>query len=82
MISAISMDGSELSIESAAVGELADSLQGQLFLQADHGYAEAKQVWNGMFDDKQPAMVVQCGAVQDVVYAVNFARERRPADIG
>jgi len=76
MISAISMDGSELSIESAAVGELADSLQGQLFLQADQGYAEAKQIWNGMFDDKQPAMVVQCGAVQDVVNAVNFARER------
>ena len=75
-ISAISMDGSELSIESAAVGELADSLQGRLFLQADQGYAEAKQVWNGMFDDKQPAMVVQCGAVKDVVNAVTFARER------
>jgi len=76
MISAISMDGNELSIESAAVSELAESLQGQLFLQADEGYAEAKQVWNGMFDDKQPAMVVQCGAVQDIVNAVTFARER------
>jgi FAD/FMN-containing dehydrogenase len=76
MISAISMDGNELSIESAAVSELAESLQGQLFLQADEGYAEAKQVWNGMFDAKQPAMVVQCGAVQDIVNAVTFARER------
>ena len=76
MISAMSMDGNELSIESAAVGELADSLQGQLFLQADQGYAEAKQIWNGMFDDKQPAMVVQCAAVDDVVNAVTFARER------
>jgi FAD/FMN-containing dehydrogenase len=75
-ISAISMDGEELSIESAAVGELADSLNGQLFLQADEGYAEAKQIWNGMFDDKQPAMVVQCGAIEDVVNAVTFARER------
>ena len=76
MIAAISMDGSELSIESAAVRELADSLQGKILLQADQGYAEAKQVWNGMFDDKQPAMVVQCGAVQDIVSAVNFARQR------
>ena len=76
MISAISMDGNELSIESAAVGELEESLQGQLFLQADEGYAAAKQVWNGMFDDKQPAVVVQCGAVQDVINAVTFARER------
>jgi FAD/FMN-containing dehydrogenase len=76
MISAISMDGGELSIESAAVSELAASLQGQLFLQADEGYTEAKQIWNGMFDDKQPAMVVQCTAVDDVVNAVTFARER------
>ena len=76
LISAISMDGEELSIESAAVGELADSLNGQLFLQADEGYAEAKQIWNGMFDDRQPAMVVQCGAIEDVVNAVTFARER------
>jgi FAD/FMN-containing dehydrogenase len=76
VISAISMNGDELSIESAAVGELAESLQGQLFLQADEGYTAAKQIWNGMFDDKQPAMVVQCGAVQDIVNAVTFARER------
>jgi len=76
LISAISMNGDELSIEFAAVGELAESLQGQLFLQADEGYAAAKKVWNGMFEDKQPAMVVQCGAVQDIVNAVTFARER------
>jgi len=75
-ISAVSMHGDELSIESAAVAELADSLQGSIFLQADEGYDAAKQVWNGMFDHKRPAMVVQCAAVDDVVNAVNFARER------
>ena len=75
-ISAVSMRGDELSIESAAVAELADSLQGSIFLQADEGYDAAKQVWNGMFDHKRPAMVVQCAAVDDVVNAVNFARER------
>jgi len=76
MIPAVTGAGEEISIESAAVAELADSLQGSLFLQADEGYDTAKQVWNGMFDHKQPAMVVQCGAVDDVVSAVNFARER------
>jgi len=75
-IPAVTSSGAEVSIESAAVTELAESLQGQLFLQGDEGYAAAKTVWNGMFDDKQPAMVVQCGAVDDVVSAVNFARER------
>jgi len=76
LIPAVTGAGEEVSIESAAVAELADSLQGSLFLQADEGYAAAKQVWNGMFDDKQPAMVVQCAASDDVVSAVTFARER------
>jgi len=76
MIPAVTGAGEEISIESAAVAELADSLHGSLFLQADEGYDTAKQVWNGMFDHKQPAVVVQCTAVDDVVSAVNFARER------
>jgi FAD/FMN-containing dehydrogenase len=75
-ISAVSMDGDELSIESAAVEELRGSLNGRLFLQNDEGYETAKQVWNGMFDHKKPAMVAQCTSAGDVVEAVNFARER------
>lgn len=75
-IPAVSSTGQEISIESAAVSELADSLSGRLYLQADEGYATAKRVWNGMFDSKQPAMVVQCGSTGDVVNAVNFARDR------
>ena len=76
VIPAMSMNGDELSIESAAVTEFAESLGGDLLLQGDEGYAAAKQVWNGMFDHKQPAMVVQCLSTEDVVHAVNFARER------
>jgi FAD/FMN-containing dehydrogenase len=75
-IPAISASGAELSLESAAVAELAGSLQGNLYLQADAGYDAAKQIWNGMFDQKKPAMVVQCSSTDDVVNAVNFARER------
>ena len=76
LISAVSSTGEELSIESAAISELAGSLEGHVFLQADKGYAAAKNVWNGMFDSKQPAMVVQCMSTDDVVNAVNFGRER------
>jgi FAD/FMN-containing dehydrogenase len=76
-IPAVSLTGEEISVESAAVRELAASLHGRLYLQADAGYEAAKRVWNGMFDHKQPAMVVQCGNTQDVVNAVGFARERR-----
>ena len=76
VIAAVSSGGEELSIEAAAISELAESLQGGLFLPADPGYAEAKQVWNGMFENKKPALVVQCLSTDDVVAAVTFARER------
>ena len=76
-IPAISLGGEELSLESAAVEELRGSLRGRLFLQGDEGYDAAKRVWNGMFDHKQPAVVVQCASTDDVVNAVNFSRERR-----
>ena len=76
LISAVSSTGEELSIESAAVSELAGSLDGRVLLQADEGYAAAKKIWNGMFDSRQPAMVVQCLSTADVVNAVNFGRER------
>lgn len=75
-IAAVSADGAQLSIESAAVSDLANSLGGQLYLQGDDGYATAKTVWNGMFDAKQPAMIAQCASTKDVVNAVTFARER------
>ena len=76
LIPAISSSGEELSLESAAVSELAGSLDGRVLLQADKDYAAAKMIWNGMFDSKRPAMVVQCLSTDDVVSSVNFARER------
>jgi len=73
---AVSLNGDEISIESAAIRELAESLSGRIFLPADDGYIAAKAVWNGMFADKRPAMVVQCADTKDVANAVNFARDR------
>ena len=75
-VPAVSLTGDEISIESAAIRELTDSLSGRLYLQVDEGYSAAKTVWNGMFDHKRPAMVVQCAGTDDVVNAVNFARDR------
>jgi len=75
-ISAISSSGEELSIEAAAIRELAEGLDGQLFVQSSAGYDSAKQIWNGMFDQRKPAVVVKGTTIDDVVDAVNFARER------
>ncbi len=47
LIPAVSSTGVEISIETTAVGELADSLSGHLYLPSDDGYVAAKRVWNG-----------------------------------
>ena len=39
----------------------------------DHGYDEARALWNGWFD-KRPALVARCRTTQDVVSVVRFAR--------
>jgi FAD/FMN-containing dehydrogenase len=57
----------------ATLGELAQSLRGQLIRPDDPGYDEARSIWNGAHDRK-PAVVIRCLSVADVMKAVEFAR--------
>lgn len=50
------------------------SLRGDLIRPGDPLYDKARAVWNGMID-KKPAFIVRCTGTEDVVKAVNFARE-------
>src|SRR3954447_5332363 len=61
-------------LDSGTVQELRESLRGAAFAPGDPGYDEARTIWNGMFDDRHPALVVQCAGVADVTRAVQFAR--------
>ena len=58
----------------AHVEELASSFAGALVQPGQPDYDEARSVWNGMFD-KHPALIARCSSTDDVVAAVNFARE-------
>jgi FAD/FMN-containing dehydrogenase len=51
-------------------------LQGRLVRPGDADYDQARRVWNGMID-RYPALIAQCAGVEDVVAAVNFAREHK-----
>ena len=73
-VRAVSGDGKEVSLEPAVLNELSDSLRGPLMMPGNVGYDDARKVWNAMID-KHPALIVQCEGVNDVVDAVNFARE-------
>ncbi len=57
-----------------AVKELAARLSGQLISPGDIAYEQARRLWNGRID-KYPALIAGCRSAQDVVLAVNFARE-------
>jgi FAD/FMN-containing dehydrogenase len=55
--------------------ELRASLRGPLIGPEDPSYHEARKVYNGMID-RQPAAIIRCADVADVIAAVGFAREQ------
>ena len=75
-VRAVTGDGNEVSLEKAAVQELADSLRGNLLLPGNDGYDEARRVPNQP-TDRHPALIVQPTGVADIQNAVTFARERQ-----
>ncbi len=74
-VRAVTGDRNEISLEKAAVQELADSLRGNLLLPGNPGYEEARRVLNQSID-RHPALIVQPTGVADIQNAVTFARER------
>jgi FAD/FMN-containing dehydrogenase len=57
-----------------ALRGLSARLSGQAIRPEDDGYAEARTIWNGMIDRK-PGVIVRCRSTDDVIAAVNFARQ-------
>src|SRR5690242_7721008 len=60
-------------IGEATLGELAQSVRGDLIRPGDPTYDEARSVWNGAHD-RNPALIVRCRGVADVRQTVEFAR--------
>ena len=62
--------------QAAAAGlvrELQKSLSGDVLALGEPGYDEARAIWNAMVD-KKPAVIARCATTEDVVSAVNAAR--------
>jgi FAD/FMN-containing dehydrogenase len=57
----------------ATLGELAQTLRGELIRPGDPDYDEARSIWNAAHD-KKPAAIVRCRGVADVLRGVQFAR--------
>lgn len=54
--------------------EFVTHFDGEVIRPGDAAFDQARRVWNGMVD-RQPALVARCHGVEDVVAAVNYARE-------
>jgi len=61
-------------LEESLIESLHTRFQGEILRPTDAGYDDARSIWNAMID-KKPALIVRCKNSQDVVEAVNFARE-------
>ena len=71
---AITTTGGHAALGETAVRQLQASLRGELLLPSNDRYEETRKVWNGMVD-KQPALIVRCVGVADVIATVTFARD-------
>jgi FAD/FMN-containing dehydrogenase len=74
-IQAVSLNGSSVELERAAVNELAAELDGRVILSGHPEYDSVRKIWNGMHD-KRPALIARCATAADAQHAVTFARER------
>lgn len=61
--------------EAIPIHALLERFSGEVLQPQDEGYEAARRVWNGMIDRK-PAAIAFCSSTEDVVQALNFARER------
>lgn len=69
-------------MDSTFYGELRQTLDpnAKLFLPTTDGYSQAKRIWNGMFDNHNPALIVQVTNVADVQAVLKFAHQRKQID--
>ena len=61
-------------LQQAQIDQFRERFQGDIVLPDDADYDEVRAIWNGMID-RRPAVIARCTSADDVVQAVNFARE-------
>lgn len=66
--------GTTSMVDNLLIEALRARFRGSILQTADAGYEQARAIWNGMID-KHPAIIARCKSTEDVIEAVNFARD-------
>ena len=61
-------------LDASLIEALQERFQGEIIRPSEAGYDDARAIWNRMID-KYPALIARCTHSNDVVEAVNFARD-------
>jgi FAD/FMN-containing dehydrogenase len=67
------IDRPAVTIDPAALTDLARSFRGRLVRPGDPDYDRERSVWNGSID-RRPALIARCAGVDDVIAAVRIGR--------
>jgi FAD/FMN-containing dehydrogenase len=62
-------------VSDALARELKRSFSGEVLTPADHGYDEARTIWNAMVD-RRPAIIARCANTDDVAASVKLAQKQ------
>lgn len=61
-------------LDNGLVESLRGRFQGEILRPLDAGFDQVRRLWNAMID-KHPGLIARCKSSQDVIEAVNFARD-------
>jgi FAD/FMN-containing dehydrogenase len=63
-------------LQNEMLAELQSNIRGTILTESDANYETSRSIWNAMID-RRPAGIMQCIGVQDVIEAVEFARNNK-----
>jgi len=70
-----SREGGNVNLNGDVLDPFIASIRGEVMTPQDAGYDEARAIWNAMID-RHPGLIVRCKGTEDVVAALNLARDR------
>lgn len=67
----------DIVLSEETINDFRAAMRGEVLTPESNQYDQVRQIWNGKYHDKHPAIIARCTGVADVITAVNFASENK-----